>query len=220
MAKVSTGVNSMKILNQISKPSLLFLAVLIITLTGCANTQSSKFYMLESMSGSMPSGSGAPFDGNVSVGLGPVTIPDYLDRPQIVTRTNQNSILLAEFDRWAEPLSGTITRTLAENLSFLLHTDNVIPYPWPGSVEVSYQVLVELFRFDGILGEKAVLDVQWSVLGKKGKKVLLLKRSVFVEPTREVSFAALVSAESRALDNLSREMVSAIKDLAKDRTLE
>jgi uncharacterized protein len=210
----------MVMVSRVLDRALPILGVLLLILTGCANTQSSKFYMLESMSGSIPVGAGAPFDQNLSVGLGPVTIPDYLDRPQIVTRSNQNSILLAEFDRWAEPLSGTIMRTLVENLSALLHTDNVVPYPWPASVDVSYQVLVELFRLDGILGEKAILDVQWSVLGKKGKKVFLLKRSTFVEPTRETSFAALVSAESRALDNLSREMASAIRDLARDRAQE
>jgi uncharacterized lipoprotein YmbA len=93
----------------------------------------------------------------------------------------------------------------------------VVAYPWPSSIEVSYQILVELFRFDGILGEKAILDVQWSVVGKRGKRVLLLKRSTFVEPIREASFAALVSAESRALDNLSREMASAIRDLVQER---
>jgi uncharacterized lipoprotein YmbA len=193
------------------------LGVLCLMLTGCVGTQSSKFYMLESMSGGIPSGAGAPFDQKISVGMGPVTIPDYLDRPQIVTRTSQNSVLLAEFDRWAEPLAGTLTRTLAENLSALLHSEYVVAYPWPSSIEVSYQILVELFRFDGILGEKAILDVQWSVVGKRGKRVLLLKRSTFVEPIREASFAALVSAESRALDNLSREMASAIRDLVQER---
>jgi uncharacterized protein len=210
----------MVIVSRVSKPVLPILGVLLLILAGCATSQSSKFYMLESMSGNIPVVGGEPFDQAISVGLGPVTIPDYLDRPQIVTRTSQNSVLLAEFDRWAEPLSGTITRTLAENLSSLLHTDNVVPYPWPASVDVSYQVLVELFRFDGILGEKAILDAQWSVLGKRGKKVLLLKRSMFVEPTREASFAALVSAESRALDNLSRELASAVKELARDRVQE
>lgn len=210
----------MIIMSRVSRPLLPILSVLLLTLTGCATTQSSKFYMLESISGTIPVDGGAPFDQSISVGLGPVTIPDYLDRPQIVTRTNRNSILLAEFDRWAEPLSGTITRTLSENLYSLLHTDNVIPYPWPGSMDVSFQVLVELFRFDGVLGEKAILDVQWSVLGKRGKKVLLLKRSNFVEPTRDGSFAALVSAESRALDNLSREIASAVKDFARDRAQE
>ncbi len=210
----------MIIMSRALRPVLAILSVLLMTLTGCATSQSSKFYMLESMSGTIPVDGGAPFDRSVSVGLGPVTIPDYLDRPQIVTRTNQNSILLAEFDRWAEPLSGTVTRTLAENLSSLLHTDNVVPYPWPGSVDVEYQVLVELYRFDGVLGEKAILDAQWSVLGKRGKKVLLLKRSIFVEPTREGSFASLVSAESRALDNLSREIALALKNFVLDRAKE
>jgi len=138
------------LMSQVLRAFLLILSGLLLTLNGgCASSQSSKFYMLESMSRTTAAEGSTPLRQNISVGLGPVTIPDYLDRPQIVTRTNQHSVLLAEFDRWAEPLSGNISRTLAENLSSLLQTDTVVLYPWPGSVDIAYQVLVDVFRFDG-----------------------------------------------------------------------
>ncbi len=143
---------------------------LLLTLGGCAGTPPSKFYMLESISGSRHRRKVQRSTNAISIGLGPVTLPDYVDRPQIVTRTSQNTVQLAEFDRWAEPLSSNVSRTLTENLTSLLPTDSVVPYPWPGSTDVTYQVVVDVYRFDGILGEKAFLDAQWSVLAKKGKK--------------------------------------------------
>ena len=203
-------------IRRIFKPVLMILCVLLVSLGGCAGTPPSKFYMLEPIShGSAPPGT-VTLDRAVSIGLGPVTLPDYLDRSQIVTRTDQNTVQLAEFDRWAEPLSSNISRTLAENLVLLLQNDSIVQYPWPGSIDVTYQVLVDVYRFDGILGEKALLEAQWSVLEKKGKKVLRLKRSTFIEPAGGPSFGALVSAESRTLENLSREIASALQNLTRE----
>jgi uncharacterized lipoprotein YmbA len=201
---------------RIFRPILLILSVLLITLGGCVSSQSSKFYMLEPMPGSPGSPRIAELDQAISIGIGPVTIPDYLDRPQIVTRTDQNMVQLAEFNRWAEPLFSNISRTLVENLVSLLGTDSVVPYPWPGSLEVSYQVPVDVYRLDGSPGAKAILDAQWSILGKKGKKVLMVRRSNIIELTDGPSFEALVAAQSRALGKLSREIASALQGLSQD----
>jgi uncharacterized protein len=198
------------------KPFLTAFSALLLIMTGCAGTPNSRFYLLESLSGAPAPRGMAPLSPAVTIGLGPVTLPDYLDRPQILTRTHQNVVLLAEFDRWAEPLSSNVSRTLAENLIFLLHNDSVAPYPWPGSIDVTYQVLVDVYRFDGILGEKVWLDAQWSVQGKKGKNVLLQKRTTLVEPVDGPSFGDLVSAQSRALGSLGREIASALQNLSRD----
>ena len=203
-------------MRQVFRPVLMTLSVLLITLGGCASTPPSRFYMLETISGIPASQGTAALDQPISIGLGPVTLPDYVDRPQIVTRTSQNTFQLAEFDRWAEPLSSNVSRTLAENLTFLLPNDSVAPYPWPGSIEVTYQVVVDVYRFDGILGEKALLEAQWSVLAKKGKKALIQKRSTFVEPADGSSFGNLVSAQSRALESLSREIALTIQGLGRE----
>ena len=203
-------------IRRIFKPVLMILCVLLVSLGGCAGTPPSKFYMLEPIShGPAPPGTVA-LDQAVSIGLGPVTLPDYLDRSQIVTRTDQNTVQLAEFDRWAEPLSSNISRTLAENLVLLLQNDSIVQYPWPGSIDVTYQVVVDVYRFDGILGEKALLEVQWSILGKKGKRALQLKRSTFVEPASGTTFGALVAAQSRTLENLSREIALALQGLTRE----
>ena len=196
---------------------LMVLSAMMMALVGCASTRASKFYMLESLSGSRGVERLEAFDSAISVGLGPVSLPEYHDRPQIVTRTNENTVQLAEFDRWAGALSSSVSRILAENLTFLLNTDSVLQYPWPAAFDVTYQVLVDVYRFDGILGDKAVLDAQWSIVGKKGRKVLLLKKSTFVVPAGGPSFESLVSAQSRTLGDLSREIALALEKLGQDR---
>jgi uncharacterized protein len=206
--------------DYVFRPFLTGLCALLFVLSGCAATPNSRFYLLEAMGSSPARGEMTPLDAAISIGLGPVSLPEYLDRPQIVTRSSQSRVQLAEFDRWAEPLSGNVSRTLAENLSFLLQNDSVVPFPWPGSMDVTYQVVVEVYRFDGILGDKAWLDAQWSIQGKKAKSLFALKRSTFVEPVSGLSFEAMVAAQSRALGNLSREIASTLRSLSRDRTQE
>jgi uncharacterized lipoprotein YmbA len=65
----------------------------------------------------------------MTIGIGPVTLPKYLDRPQIVTFTSPYALNVVEFDRWAEPLESTFVRVLAENLALLLPRAHVVVSP-------------------------------------------------------------------------------------------
>jgi len=48
--------------------------------------------------------------GQISLGVGPVRLPGYLDRREIVMRATQSRFDLSENDRWAEPLETNFTR--------------------------------------------------------------------------------------------------------------
>ena len=151
----------------------------------------------------------------VSIVVGPVRIAEYLERPQIVTRVTPNEVRLAEFDQWAEPLDRNIARVLADNLSALLWKKLVVVFPWKGPVPIDYQVKVEILRLDGNLGGDATLEVQWMIFAVgKVKRFLASKKSSFSGPTDGQDYRALVSAESRNLGLLSRDIASAIKTLS------
>src|SRR5580658_7436380 len=62
---------------------------------------------------------------NISIGLGPIHIPDYLDRSQIVTRSAGNAIKLSETDRWAEPLGAGFGQAMAQDLTAILGTHEI-----------------------------------------------------------------------------------------------
>jgi hypothetical protein len=100
-------------------------------------------------------------------------MPPYLDRPQIVTRTSRAKLTLAEFDQWAAPLSDTIPRVLAENLSLLVPTERVILHPWPRTIDPDYQVIVEVFQFDQNPGGPVVLTARWSLLDRDAQELAL-----------------------------------------------
>ena len=182
------------------------LLALVICLSACAGkSASSKFYVLSPLPQSKLSGA----DGT-TIGVFPVSMPDYLDRPQIVTRVSDNEIKLDEFSRWAEPLKESFYTALVDNLSTLLNHEKIIKTSHNLGTPTTLQVGVEVLQFDGALGGDVVLSVKWGLFGERGKNVLIAKRSSFKEPTGAATYEALVAAQSRAVAALSREIAEAI----------
>jgi uncharacterized lipoprotein YmbA len=104
-------------------------------------------------------------------------------------------------------------------MGFLLGTEKIYAHPWHQAVPVSYQVTLEVIRFDGKLGEEVYLIARWSVFGDEPKKKLLaVKRSSIREPTSGTSYEDLVAAQSRALVKLSREIAEVI--ITKEKNLD
>ena len=149
------------------------------------------------------------------MGIGPVDLPQYLDRPQIVTHTAGNELNINEFNRWAEPLQQNFARVLASNIGELLDTDEAFVFPWGGSVSVEYQVRIEVSNFIGQLGGESLLVARWSIIGENGSKVLMARRSQLEAKSSNASYEALVIAMNQTLANLSREIAAAIRSLAK-----
>ena len=182
------------------------LVVLVAILTGCASSQPSKFYQLNPVQNQTASIVDVPSSQNVIIVVGPVRIPDYLDRPQIVTRSGKNELKLSEFDRWAGSLESDISRVLVEDVSSLLPADGLSVVRWAPYPETrapaSYRIEVLVDRFEGKLGDSVLLKAQWRVFGSDGS-LLLSKESRLKEPISGSSYDALVAAMSSALGKLS-----------------
>jgi len=193
--------------HRFSVHAVILLLASAVCLSACAGkSATSQFYVLSSL----PQPALGAAEGTV-IGVFPVAMPDYLDRPQIVTRVSENELKLDEFSRWAEPLKDSFTRALVQNLSTLLNTAKVIKTTESTGFPMALQVGVEVVQFDGALGGDVVLIVKWGLSGEEGKKLLVAKRSSFKEPTGAATYEALVAAESRAVAALSREIAEAIK---------
>jgi hypothetical protein len=195
------------------KTSLLVLFTAVL-LAGCGSSPPPvEFYTLNSISGMTQQANSADADQNISIGIGPVEIPEILDRPQIVTRTGPNKLELDEFHRWAGPLKAGFAQVLAENISLLLGTDRVAVYPWEVDFKPHYRIAVDIRYFEGQLGENVVLDVVWRVSGQESQKIQAAKASVINEALSAADYEALVAAKSQAIAQLSREIAQEIRKL-------
>ena len=196
---------------------VLMLGACLLLLSGCLGPGKSKptrFYVLSSLSSAKAKPAPVADLKNVAIGVGPVRIPGKLDRSQIVTRTAQNEIDLTEFAEWGDPLGAGFSRVLAENLSVLLNTENIAIFPWLKATQTDYQVAVDVADFIGNPGGNVVLRAWWTVFGENGRTELLKRYTNLNEPVTGDDIAAMVQAQSRTLEALSRQIAEAIKALS------
>ena len=177
-----------------------------LSFTGCSSSSpKAEFYTLNAISTSQPGAATATTGQPVSIGIGPVTIPKVLDRPQIVTRTGPNKLQIDEFHRWAGRLDEDFARVVAENISLMVATDQVAVYPWDVSFKPRYQVILDVQRFEGRLGKGDVLlEVLWKVIDPRQKATLRIKKSVISEPLTAEDYDTIVATKSLAIQKLSK----------------
>jgi uncharacterized lipoprotein YmbA len=197
---------------------LLFtLGLLVVILAGCASSPSSKFYQLNSLQNRTSITRDASLEQNLIIAIGPVRIPDYLDRPQIVTRAGKNELRLSEFDRWAGSLESDVTCVLVEDISGLLPADRFSIVRWTpyleSQVPASYRVAVLVDRFEGTPGDSVLLKAQWEVF-TRNRSLLLKRESLIREQINGSSYDALVAAMSSALERLSQDIAGGIRSVS------
>jgi uncharacterized lipoprotein YmbA len=197
-----------------SRLTLVILVIVVISLGGCRRSQTPRFYALSSMQDQVISKRSSPVQ-NAIIGIGPVKQADYLDQPRLVNRTSDNQLIVAEYDRWVGSFKDNFVNVLADNIGFLLPTERIHFYPWRRSMPIDYQVVVDIVRCDGRLGDAAWLEARWSILKSPEKKLLIMSRSSIREPVGGVDYSALVAAQSRAIAKLSQEIAEAIRGAGK-----
>jgi uncharacterized protein len=184
----------------------------LLLLASCGSGTPSRFYVLTPLAAGKPTHT---LDGP-GLGVGPVVVPQYLDRPQVVTRTSDNRLDVGETDQWGGRLSDNITRVLAENLSGLLQTDRVAIYPWTDATAVGVQVTVDIVEFERNAAGTVTLSAFWNITDVANAKILATRRSTI---TKDVgakgteSYDATVAAMSAALADLSQEIAAEMKAL-------
>ncbi len=202
---------------HIVRTPLLTLGVFLALLAGCATSPSPKFYQLNSLQTKDSITPVASFQKKLVITVGPIRIPDYLDRPQIVIRAGKNELRLSEFNRWAGSLESDIGRVLAEDISSLLPSDHFSVVRWTPYLEspvpASCRVEVLVDRFEGILGDSVLLKAQWAVLAQD-RKLLLNRESLIREQINTGSYDALVAAMSKALEKLSKEIAVEVRSVS------
>ncbi|MGA7816167.1 PqiC family protein [Caballeronia sp.] len=142
--------------------------------------------------------------------IGPVTVPDIIDRPQIVTRVGDNEVAVNEFARWAQPLKGDIARVVAADLTALLHSQQISVFEGWYDPSTTWRVRLDVAGFESVPGRDVTIDVQWAVR-PPGKTRPVMGRTVAHEVISGPGFEAIVAAHDRALASVSRDIAAAVQ---------
>ncbi|HUO04873.1 MAG TPA: PqiC family protein [Candidatus Binataceae bacterium] len=181
---------------------LLGIVAITVAMPGCGTSPASHFYSLDSAAspGNVPSTKAA-------ILVGPVTIPDSVDRPEIVIRVAPNRVEVEEFDRWDAPLDDSIARAVAGDLAIQLGKATVTSAPL-GNFNPDYRVSINVQNFESTRGRSALIDAVWTISKAGGASS---GRTVARETVNGDSFEALAAAHSRALAKLSDDIAKAIR---------
>jgi uncharacterized lipoprotein YmbA len=182
---------------------------LAIVTWGCGSTPASRFYTLSATPTSAP----AAMASDLSVAVGPVSVPAAVDRPQIVVSLSSNQVWLDELNRWASPLANDIARVVAENLMAMLGTPRVtLSRQTPSTAGVDYRTAIEVQRFESAPGEAATLDAVWTVSRDVDGRSRT-GRTIAREAAPDKSYDVLAAAHSRAVARLSQDIADAVRAL-------
>ena len=182
-------------------------------LGGCISVPNSltpKFYMLE-VADKDQLGKDMRRSSASLVGSGPIKIPEYQRRPQMVTQDQDKMLTFAQFDRWGESLDVGIARVIREDLTTIIPKTTFMVYPFNSTISVKYQVVVEIIQLESQLDKDLLFVAQWQIIDLQNSKTVLIKRSEFRQPITLPNYSGLAKTLSTACTLLSKDIA---KELA------
>lgn len=186
----------------------LIVVLLACWLVSCGSSPPVRYYSLEPTQAPVSDQE----DGAIVVGLGPLRVPEYLRRTQMVTRDSGTQVEVNDYVRWAEPVDKAIHRVVAADVDRRLDGVVVMAFPYFEAVPIDYVVLGSVEQFEADSAGTVELQVQWAVLDKE-KSTLLPPRRTHYE-TRVVSAGdpgAIARAMTEALNRFSEDLASQLR---------
>ncbi|MCU1279795.1 MAG: putative lipoprotein [bacterium] len=191
--------------------TLVCLTVAIAPAAGCsflkARSDPTRFYVLTSQGEKRRT---AP--SSMTVGIDRIELPEYLIRPELVTRSASNQLTIAEFDRWGEPIKDGFTRTFRQDLEHELGAGRVLAAPFDPASRPSFSVDVEVRRFERVGNEGTLLEANWTIHNGTGTATLAARDSRIHTPLSGSDSSATVAALSTSVAILAEEVAAALRD--------
>ena len=189
----------------------LFLILLVTAfISACSvvgKSRSSQFYVLDATI-DQPLGDSME---DLRLGVGPIAIPGYANRPQMVTKTDTAELRIEEFARWAEPLEEMFTRTLSQNIRALTNSQEIHSHPWPKLVEYDYRIGAKVIKFENDSQGNALLVVHWGLIHQEDlKKVTNITYSEYRATAKSSDFSSRVDALNDTLAQFARDIVASL----------
>jgi uncharacterized protein len=186
-------------------------ACLALLSAGCVlkHSASARLYVLQATAREAVAATGDAPRG--VLGVQRVSVPAWMDRPEITVRTGREEIVPDPLARWGEPITRGIQRVVTENLAALLPERHLVAAPFPVSPAVDHRLDLAITEGARQADDSVLLEARWAILDPDGA-VLVQRRSS--HRTAAVATAeGTVSATSGALALLSGEIAAAVRGL-------
>jgi uncharacterized lipoprotein YmbA len=182
------------------------IALLVALLAACGSSPRSNYYLLTTDVTVPPSGD------DPSLGIGPIRVPEYLNRNGLVYSRQGNQLQVSTTERWAEPLEAGIKRIMSANLASQLDTQDIRSFPWDPAQSPDYGVAISLWQLDAN-ERRALLAAEWRVMhpasgDSVARRIVTLQQPM---PQNEFSVDRIARAYSELFEQLGRLISEAIE---------
>jgi uncharacterized lipoprotein YmbA len=167
--------------------------MLLATLNGCASPRE-HLYILDNQAADAI---GTP-EIRTTVLLGPVSVPQEVDRPQIVVRDGSSQLLLVEQQRWAAPLKDSLPRLLAAELDRNQRNNQFVPVASGAVATPKARLAIDVTRFDVSRVVGATVSAHWVYRSLEQGSVPIEGNALGQAPVLRGDYADLVEALRRA----------------------
>lgn len=192
---------------MVYKYRLLLIALISMLLqAGCSSTKPVEFFVLQHKSPQTKPVTNNAEEVNLAIGVGPITLPKLLDRPQIVTQKSGGSVKLAEYQRWAQPLKDNVYGVLTRNLSGLRPADSVHIFPSQAAGKLDYRASIDVWQFKASPGEAVELEAVWIITNSHDNIRLHYEHMTVRQEPADASYLSMVDAMSDTLFQLSKKI--------------
>jgi uncharacterized lipoprotein YmbA len=203
--------------NQIASRirSLIPVLLIAVLMTSCLRSNPSHFFTLEPViNGESKANKMEKRNVHATIlGIGPIRLPGYMNRPQIVTRLNNNEVHISEFNRWASPVANRIPTVLQNNLAALLPAMEVTEYSLHQHLEFTFQAIIDIVEFIGQPNGDVVLKARWIFVDKsQGGTESRLYAGSYTRKAKDKTHNSVVSAMTELLGDLSKDIAKTVPE--------
>ncbi|WP_018412144.1 PqiC family protein [Methyloversatilis thermotolerans] len=177
--------------------------LLVLMLTACGSSPPARLYTLAPEDVVVSAAAATP-----TVVVGPVSLPESIDRLQITRRGEGGVTEAPDGHRWAGSMKSEVGRRLALAVARERGLARVVAAPQNSVPSPDYSVPVDVLRFDAEGFSRVTLDAVWSV--RRDGREIASGRFTRSEAVAAADYPALIAAHGRLLDALAADLARAI----------
>ncbi len=176
---------------------------------GCTSTPA-RFHTLDAASTPATTATAADRPGAPVLAVGPVTVPELVDRPQLVLRGPGSRVTILESQRWAEPLADGVTRVIVRSLAEAM--PDAVVMPASTVLAAAWRLQVDVTALDVDAG-RATVELAWSAQSRErtgDTGGTISGHAIESEPVAAQDVDGFIEAQRRALQRAASRIARAI----------
>ena len=150
---------------------------------------------------------------DLSVGVGPVILPEFLDNSAIVSVFNQNQVRVSGYHAWAGDLDTAIARVMTDHIASATGLNNISAFPWDSRAKPAYQIRIDIEDFSGELGGEVSLKAKWTLIDQEQRRIVATGREALTENTASNAYPDYVKSLNSLLIDFSNVIIGKLSEL-------